>query len=180
MKVYVVIANYDCEGRGEPEGVFSTKEGAVALQEKQNKLHGSDYREVLEYDLEQVVPKSLHWLGDKIIAGLAADTTGCVMYFDSQDQCLAFMAWYHGARDNIEEKAMASDTAVDWTIERWNAVDWAVEQWNAEVANRPLRNVHRRALDTTWRKVIRHFGGDHIALCGPTHDELVTSGGSYE
>jgi hypothetical protein len=52
-------------------------------------------------------------------------------------------------------------------------VDWAVERWNAEVKNRPMQNIHRRALDTTWRQVIRHFGGDDKMLCGPRHDELV-------
>ena len=52
-------------------------------------------------------------------------------------------------------------------------VAWAVGRWEAEVKNRPLRNRHRRALDDTWRQIIRHCGGDHRALCGPTHDELL-------
>lgn len=52
-------------------------------------------------------------------------------------------------------------------------VNWAVTRWEAEVKNRPLRNVHRRTLDGTWRQVIRHFGGDDVGLCGPTHDELL-------
>lgn len=51
-------------------------------------------------------------------------------------------------------------------------LDWAVARWRAEVENRPLQNVHRRALDTTWRQVIRRFGGDPDALIGPSHDEL--------
>lgn len=55
-----------------------------------------------------------------------------------------------------------------------DAVNWAAERWHAEVANRPLQNVHRRALDGTWRQVIRHFGGDPKALCGPSHDELIS------
>lgn len=56
----------------------------------------------------------------------------------------------------------------------WNktAVAWAVERWRAEVANRPMVNQYRRILDTTWRQVIRHFGGDDVALCGPNHDTL--------
>lgn len=54
-------------------------------------------------------------------------------------------------------------------------VDWAVSRWNAEVKNRPLVNVHRRSLDTTWRQVIRHFGGDDVGLCGPSHDELMAA-----
>jgi len=53
------------------------------------------------------------------------------------------------------------------------SLEWAVSRWNAEVANRPLKNVHRRSLDTTWRQVIRQFGGDDVALCGPPHDALV-------
>lgn len=55
---------------------------------------------------------------------------------------------------------------------------WAVSRWVAEVKDRPLQNVHRRTLDDTWRQVIRHFGGDDVALCGPTHDELFSSGGA--
>jgi hypothetical protein len=50
---------------------------------------------------------------------------------------------------------------------------WAVSKWQSEVANRPLQNVHRRSLDTTWRQVIRYFGGDPDALVGPSHDDLV-------
>lgn len=54
-------------------------------------------------------------------------------------------------------------------------LEWAVERWNVEVKNRPLQNIHRRSLDTTWRQVIRRFGGDDLALCGLPHDELVSS-----
>lgn len=53
------------------------------------------------------------------------------------------------------------------------ALDWAVSRWNAEVKNRPLQNIHRRSIDTTWRQVIRHFGGDDVELCGPSHDALL-------
>lgn len=59
--------------------------------------------------------------------------------------------------------------------DREQAVAWAASRWTAEVANRPLQNVHRRALDGTWRQVICHFGGDDVALCGAPHDELVGS-----
>lgn len=54
-------------------------------------------------------------------------------------------------------------------------VAWAVSRWHAEVANRPLINVHRRSLDDAWRQVIRHFGGDPDALIGPAHDALVAA-----
>lgn len=50
---------------------------------------------------------------------------------------------------------------------------WAVKRWKAEVANRPLQNIHRRTLDDTWRQVIRYCGGDDEALCGPRHDDLL-------
>lgn len=61
------------------------------------------------------------------------------------------------------------------TVDAWqkNELYWAVGRWNAEVLLRPLQNIHRRALDTTWRQVIRHFGGDDEQLCGPRHDQLV-------
>ena len=52
----------------------------------------------------------------------------------------------------------------------WNSYDvgdegveslasWAEGRWEAEVRNRPRQNVHRRALDTAWRQVIRRLGG---------------------
>jgi hypothetical protein len=50
--------------------------------------------------------------------------------------------------------------------------DWVAERWHAEVANRPLVNVHRRSLDDTWRQVFRHLGFDDEARLGPRHDEL--------
>lgn len=53
------------------------------------------------------------------------------------------------------------------------ALEWAVDRWHAEVASRPLVNVHRRALDDTWRQIIRRLGGDAGLLCGPAHDELL-------
>ncbi|WP_037914997.1 hypothetical protein [Sulfitobacter sp. 20_GPM-1509m] len=52
------------------------------------------------------------------------------------------------------------------------AIEWAVGKWRDEVKNRPLQNVHRRALDDTWRTVMRHFGGDPDELVGPSHDAL--------
>lgn len=53
-------------------------------------------------------------------------------------------------------------------------LEWAVQKWHDEVYHRPMQNVHRRALDTTWRQVIRRFGGDDLVLCSPPpHDELV-------
>jgi hypothetical protein len=54
-----------------------------------------------------------------------------------------------------------------------DVVTWAAMRWTAEVANRPLQNIHRRILDDTWRQVIRRFGGDDVEMCGPRHDELL-------
>jgi hypothetical protein len=58
-------------------------------------------------------------------------------------------------------------------IDMGEPLAWAVSRWEAEVKNRPVQNVHRRSLDDTWRQVIRHFGGDPVALCGPDHDDLL-------
>lgn len=56
------------------------------------------------------------------------------------------------------------------------AVLWAVGRWKAEVENRPLVNKNRRALDDTWRQVIRHFGGDPgLLLPLPNHDTMVAA-----
>jgi hypothetical protein len=56
-----------------------------------------------------------------------------------------------------------------------SGLEWAVARWQAEVANRPLVNVHRRSLDDAWRQVIRYFGGDPDALVGPSHDALLAA-----
>jgi hypothetical protein len=55
-------------------------------------------------------------------------------------------------------------------------LEWAVERWHAEVAQRPMENVHRRPLDDTWRQVIKRLGGDDTILCGPAHDKLLKGG----
>jgi hypothetical protein len=59
-------------------------------------------------------------------------------------------------------------------------LDWAVARWHAEVRHRPLKNMHRRSLDDTWRQVIRRLGGDDVALCGPKHDDLVNGDAEYK
>lgn len=57
-----------------------------------------------------------------------------------------------------------------------NGLTWAVQQWNDQVSRRPLVNVHRRSLDDVWRQVIRYFGGNPVALVGPSHDDLTAAG----
>ncbi|MBB4817080.1 hypothetical protein HNP29_000437 [Pseudomonas alcaligenes] len=54
-------------------------------------------------------------------------------------------------------------------------LEWAVERWHAEVSQRPLANVHRRTLDDTWRQIITRLGGDHGLLCGPRHDDILST-----
>lgn len=53
--------------------------------------------------------------------------------------------------------------------------DWVCERWHAEVAGRPLVNVHRRTLDDTWRQMLRHLGVDDEARLGPRHDDLLAA-----
>jgi hypothetical protein len=50
-------------------------------------------------------------------------------------------------------------------------VRWVVQRWKAEVAERPLKNIHRRTLDDTWRQIYRHLTGREMQF--PTHDELL-------
>lgn len=66
------------------------------------------------------------------------------------------------------EVAAEPETKVDSAL-----ADWAAERWHAEVANRPLVNIHRRTLDDTWRQVLRYAGVDDRERLGPTHDELL-------
>lgn len=54
---------------------------------------------------------------------------------------------------------------------------WAVSRWRHEVQHRPLLNKNRRALDDTWRQVIRFADGDPDALIGPSHDALLAAAG---
>ncbi len=71
--------------------------------------------------------------------------------------------WFGAAltRGFDEAAAMADYTA------------WAVERWHAQVGSMPLHWIHREVLDTTYREIIRKYGGDDIVLCGPTHAQLV-------
>ena len=79
--------------------------------------------------------------------------------------------------------AQAQTEAANW--KRWceeaertcagNALSWAVDRWNDEVKYRPLVNKNRRALDDTWRQVMRRFGGDPDQLVGPSHDALLAT-----
>lgn len=64
--------------------------------------------------------------------------------------------------------------------ERKDLLAWAVVRWDAEVRYRPINNIHRRALDDTWRQVIRQLGGDPARLCGPDHDTLVANADKSE
>jgi hypothetical protein len=84
-------------------------------------------------------------------------------------RCLRETGSYH------DEEGESTYALEDLLIGHMGILDWAVSRWKAEVANRPLVNVHRRTLDETWRQVIRHCGGDDEALLGPRHSDLVAS-----
>lgn len=47
---------------------------------------------------------------------------------------------------------------------------WIVDRWDAELSQRPLKNVHYRGLDVTWRQLYR-FVSDGEELPRPTHAE---------
>ena len=86
--------------------------------------------------------------------------------------CSASTALHFDRKENLED---SWNRRAALAAQEGGAVQWACERWRAEVANRPLVNTHRRALDTTWRQVVRHFGGDDVALLGPCHDDLVSA-----
>lgn len=44
-------------------------------------------------------------------------------------------------------------------IEKEALLEWIVSRWDAEVAARPVENIHRRTLDNTWRQIYRHVSG---------------------
>ncbi|PVX86428.1 hypothetical protein [Paraburkholderia unamae] len=72
--------------------------------------------------------------------------------------------------DLINER---DDERANYDRIRHGLARWAAQRWSDEVRNRPLINVHRRALDDTWRQVIRYCGADDVAMLGPTHGDLV-------
>lgn len=76
---------------------------------------------------------------------------------------------------DISDLKIILDRHVEGSQQAASLLEWAIERWNAEVRNRPLVNVHRRALDDTWRQVIRHCGADDVALLGPKHGDLVAA-----
>jgi hypothetical protein len=85
-------------------------------------------------------------------------------------------AWNESPTEIVSDLVNERDDArADYDRIRHGLAKWAAERWNAEVRNRPLVNVHRRALDDTWRQVIRHCGKDDVALLGPKHGDLVAA-----
>ena len=55
-------------------------------------------------------------------------------------------------------------------------LEWAISRWREEVELRPVENIHRRILDSTWRQVIRYAGGDDQKLVGQPRDSLDGNG----
>ena len=111
------------------------------------------------------------------LAQQPAAVDGAVRWFDS---CAEMFKAVHGKEWAAEAQSIRDALAQQPTAVDGAAVRWAVERWNDEVANRPLVNVYRRTLDITWRQVIRHFGGDDVALCGPRHDDLAAQPGGSD
>lgn len=87
---------------------------------------------------------------------------------EQQERTIAGMNEAHAKLAGLYEAAQAQHSVPE-------LLEWAVDRWHAEVSLRPLINVHRRALDDTWRQVIRRLGGDTGLLCGPSHDELLAA-----
>ncbi|EOI1031922.1 hypothetical protein [Pseudomonas aeruginosa] len=121
-------------------------------------------------------------------ANIAAPPAQAQHLHDLDKQCRDDVARALGLRPN-EERGFAWSyllasikscvKAAEDTAQAQHSVpellEWAVGRWHAEVSLRPLINVHRRALDDTWRQVIRRLGGDTGLLCGPSHDELLAA-----
>jgi hypothetical protein len=82
--------------------------------------------------------------------------------------------------DHALPGALSAEAIPGKAEDRQELIDWVCERWHAEVANRPMVNVHRRSLDDTWRQILRHLGVDDRARLGPTHDELRAEIGSKE
>jgi len=79
----------------------------------------------------------------------------------------------HEVREALDRALAAIDAREDQPVaalECSSLAAWVIERWDAEVAHRPLENMHRRVLDNTWRQVYRHVtcGGE---LPRPDHDE---------
>ena len=49
--------------------------------------------------------------------------------------------------------------------------EWVIAKWDSEVKSRPLKNVYRRVLDTTWRQIYTKITGSELPR--PRHDDEV-------
>ena len=134
--------------------VKSLSDDVIAAEAKASKARAEGYAQAVD-DILKEVEDYLPEFG----AGVAQDGTDLII-----DQTWRSFRKITLAHLHTDAPALGS-AAPPW--------DWAVRQWYAEVANRPLQNIHRRTLDTTWRQVIRHYGGDDVTLIGPSHDDLL-------
>lgn len=103
--------------------------------------------------------------------GPSAGQAACQAYFEAR-----ILSALSPAEPCVEgdAKPVAGSTAPSGCAFDNDHLAWACEKWQREVSNRPLRNVHRRTLDDTWRQVIRRLGGDpSILLPMADHDTLV-------
>ncbi|HEJ2089454.1 TPA: hypothetical protein SL599_003806 [Pseudomonas aeruginosa] len=104
----------------------------------------------------------------ELSAKIAAQRDAAQARVEQQERTIAGMNEAHAKLAGLYEAAQAQHSVPE-------LLEWAVDRWHAEVSLRPLINVHRRALDDTWRQVIRRLGGDTGLLCGPSHDELLAA-----
>jgi hypothetical protein len=88
----------------------------------------------------------------------------CVFCGQDECECLEAIAVPQAAPQGGVDAAITRDESL---------LAWAISKWHDEVANRPLQNVHRRALDGTWRQVVRYAGGNDEELLGPRHDDAL-------
>ncbi len=85
------------------------------------------------------------------------------------------ISWHRQDATDIANAVFEPEQSSDWHEAQAvpTLLDWAVSRWRAEVERRPLVNIHRRTLDSTWRQVIRFAGGRPDDLIGHDHDTLV-------
>ncbi|MBX6681551.1 hypothetical protein ISF16_04465, partial [Pseudomonas aeruginosa] len=119
-------------------------------------------REALEWRAENQAGQR------ELLRSVTAERDAALARVEQQERTIAGINEAHAKLAGLYEAAQAQHSVPE-------LLEWAVDRWHAEVSLRPLINVHRRALDDTWRQVIRHLGGDTGLLCGPSHDELLAA-----
>lgn len=153
----------DAEGRdtGCDASIVEYAEKAADLLEQQDRIVG-ELRADRDSWAEQAEQRLADW--DE----MRKERDAALARVEQQERTIAGMNEAHAKLAGLYEAAQAQHSVPE-------LLEWAVDRWHAEVSLRPLINVHRRALDDTWRQVIRRLGGDTGLLCGPSHDELLAA-----